>query len=312
MAFFDLTNPENLKNLKDGLYSSKYFFILSGKEIFLHEDFSFPSKDEFLEILEKAKGEKGTNAFFENFGFENSKDENHENDNHRNKNPGNPENKKTESKNHENAAGFSAILLENALEHDDFPSRNLKKISVQSVFAKGTEEEAFLSARARSILKWRKSMKFCQECASPLHDSGTFSARECEKCGKTYFPRIEPCIITLIQNGDKVLLARHRNRNVDSFACIAGFIEAGENAEHAVLREVKEETGLNVKNPCYKGSQSWPFPDQLMLAFTAEYESGEIRVQEDELSEAKWFSKDEIPDDTKPGSAAWRLLHNKF
>lgn len=305
MAFFDLTNPENLKRLKDAVYSSEYFFVLSGKDIFLHEDFSFPSKEEFLEILETLKKTENSKKDSEKNPEADSKTYS-DADSNLDSDRGNSFS--AFSENLENSFRFSAVLIED----ENFSSGNLKKFPIQSVFARGTEEEAFLSARARSILKWRKSMKFCQECASPLHDSRTFSARECEKCGKTYFPRIEPCIITLVQNGDKVLLARHKNRNVNSFVCIAGFIEAGENAEHAVIREVKEETGLNVKNPCYKGSQSWPFPDQLMLAFTAEYESGEINVQKDELSEAKWFSKDEIPDDTKPGSAAWRLLHNKF
>ena len=108
------------------------------------------------------------------------------------------------------------------------------------------------------------------------------------------------------------MLARHVQRNQDIYTCIAGFIEAGESAEEAVSREVKEEVGINVKNIKYKGSQGWPFPDQLMLAFTAEYESGTIKLQEDELSEAKWFSKENLPATPLPGSVAYKLINSLF
>ena len=109
--------------------------------------------------------------------------------------------------------------------------------------------------------------------------------------------------------GNEILLARHLQRNQDVYACIAGFMEAGETAEHAVRREILEETGISVKNIHYLGSQSWQFPDQLMLAFTAEYESGEINVQKEELIEAGWFDRNNCPATPQPGSIAYRLIH---
>ena len=108
------------------------------------------------------------------------------------------------------------------------------------------------------------------------------------------------------------MLARHVQRNQDIYACIAGFMEAGESAEQAVKREILEETGIKVKNICYKGSQSWPFPAHLMLAFTAEYESGEIKIQPDELSDAQWFNIHDNPATPPPGSIAYKLIHNEL
>ena len=96
------------------------------------------------------------------------------------------------------------------------------------------------------------------------------------------------------------------------YTCIAGFMEAGESAENAVKREVKEEVGLNIKNIRYRGSQSWPFPDQLMLGFTAEYESGELKLQKEEIADAQWFDRDNCPSSPKPGSIAYRLIHEEY
>ena len=119
---------------------------------------------------------------------------------------------------------------------------------------------------------------------------------------------LAPCIIVLISKGKQILLARHVQHTSDIYTCIAGFIEAGESAEEAVIREVHEEVGLTVKDIRYRGSQAWPYPNQLMLAFRAEYVSGDITVQKEELSEAAWFTRDALPPIPLPGSAAHRLI----
>lgn len=175
-----------------------------------------------------------------------------------------------------------------------------------------TSELGFLAARAHNLLMWRAKMRFCPTCTSGLHDDPKFTALKCIGCGRQFFPQIEPAIIVLVSKGDEILLARHVQRNQDIYSCIAGFVEAGESLEHCVAREVKEETSLNIKNIKYAGSQTWPFPDQLMLAFTAEYESGEIKVQEEELFEAKWFKRDALPAIPRPGSIAYNLIHGLF
>lgn len=188
----------------------------------------------------------------------------------------------------------------------------LKGMSLREYFSSHNESQIFRATRAKALVNWRENTKFCCGCGGKLVQHKSQNAQECPVCGKLYFPRIEPCIITLVNKDEKILLAKHVNRATDTYACIAGFIEAGETAEHAVKREVLEETGIHVKNVRYKGSQSWPFPDQLMLAFTAEYESGEISVQEDEIADAAWFDRDNLPITPLPGSVAYRLIHGKI
>lgn len=182
-------------------------------------------------------------------------------------------------------------------------------ITLRDYFATHKEEDCFFAFRARALGSWHKNTKFCSACGTKLIPHTTQTAMECPSCKQIFFPRIEPCIIVLIYKGDKILLARHTKRNQDIYACIAGFIEAGESAEQAVAREIKEEVGITVKNIKYKGSQSWPFPDQLMLGYTAEYESGDIKLQTEEISDAQWFDPENCPASPKPGSIAYRLIH---
>ena len=169
-----------------------------------------------------------------------------------------------------------------------------------------------LSARAKGLLNFRKTKRFCSICGGALKDDEKFTARTCVKCGHQFFPQIEPAIIVLVSKGDEILLAQHLNRTVNFYSCIAGFVEIGETIENAVVREIKEETGLAVKNVRYVASQAWPFPDQLMLAFRAEYAGGEIVPQPDEIREAKFFPRDNLPTTPPPGSVAWNLINGCF
>ncbi len=184
--------------------------------------------------------------------------------------------------------------------------------TIRQFFAENDEQTTLLVSRAKALINWRKNTRFCSICGSKLKNSLQFTAMECPNCKKIHFPRIEPCIIVLVNKGDKILLARHTQRNQDIYACLAGFMEAGETAEHAVAREIFEETGIQVKNIQYRGSQSWPFPSQLMLGFTAEYKSGEIRTQAEEISDAQWFDRDNCPATPQPGSIAYRLIHQEY
>ena len=172
-----------------------------------------------------------------------------------------------------------------------------------------------LAARAASLLVWREGFRFCPACGGRLVDDDDQTAARCPRCKRQHFPRIEPATITLVSRGDEILLVKNRNAVRSYFACVSGFVEAGESAEQCVVREVKEETALAVKNVRYVGSQAWPFPDQLMLAFRADWESGEIAIQHEEIAEAAWFRRDQLPPaDQLPreGSVAWRLVNNKF
>lgn len=130
----------------------------------------------------------------------------------------------------------------------------------------------------------------------------------CPACDYIQYPRITPCIITLVLNGDRALLAHGAGFPSGMFSCLAGFMEPGEDAEHAVQREVWEETRLRVGNLRYHGSQSWPFPHSLMLAFFAEYQGGEITPDGHEILQADWFERDRLPVIPPPGSISRALI----
>lgn len=165
-----------------------------------------------------------------------------------------------------------------------------------------------LACRAHSLLELRATYRFCPSCGGKLIDDNFFTAKKCAICGKQLFPRLEPAIIVLVSKGDDVLLVKNKNRTRDVYSCVAGFVEAGESAEQCVEREVMEETGIQIQNVRYIKSQSWPFPDQLMLAFRAEYLGGKIKVQEEELDDAAWFKKDSLPPLPFEGSVAYNLI----
>ncbi len=202
---------------------------------------------------------------------------------------------------------FTAIEL----EKDSPLPAGCEEIPLRSFFweQKNDPEVVRLAARAKGLLNFRKNKRYCACCGGALKDDPLFTARTCVQCGRQFFPQIEPAVIIIVKKGDKILLAEHQNRNDGMFSCIAGFVELGETLEQTVAREVKEETGITVKNIRYTGSQSWPYPDQLMLAFYADYDSGEIKIQEEELKQAGWFSMDNLPVTPPPGSVAYNLIH---
>jgi NAD+ diphosphatase len=188
-------------------------------------------------------------------------------------------------------------------------------IRLRAIMASPDPRLAALAApatRALGLINWHHATRFCSRCGKPLTDHDRELARHCAACGSLYFPRISPAIIVLVEKDGKILLARHSQRNQDMYSCLAGFLEHGESLEQCVAREVFEETHLEVHNIRYAGSQSWPFPDQHMVAFHAEWKSGEIIVDPSEILEAQWFSRAELPNTPMPGTVAWNLIHDHF
>ena len=162
----------------------------------------------------------------------------------------------------------------------------------------GVMDEALLSVagRAFQISTWARTHRFCGACGTPtVHLRGERCVK-CPGCGFMAYPRISPAMMVLIKRGDSILLARHRASPAPFFTALAGFVEAGESVEEAIHREVFEEVGLKVRNIAYFGSQPWPFPHSLMIAYTAEFADGDIRIDEAEIAEARWFG----PGDTLP------------
>jgi len=157
-------------------------------------------------------------------------------------------------------------------------------------------DEAGLLAYARALLLWRDRHRYCGKCGAPAQPISGGHAMQCtnEHCRTETFPRIDPAIIVLVTDGERALLGRQASWPVGRYSTIAGFVEAGESLEDAVVREVLEETGIEVAHADYHSSQPWPFPQSLMLGFMAHAATTQIDGQDDELEDVRWFTRDEI------------------
>ncbi|MBL4680221.1 MAG: NAD(+) diphosphatase [Pseudomonadales bacterium] len=152
-----------------------------------------------------------------------------------------------------------------------------------------------LAGRAAQILDWYRTHQYCGKCGQKTEDHPEDRAMVCQQCSIHSYPRLSPSIITLVHNEGQVLLARNHRFPRGMYSTLAGFVEPGESIEETVHREVFEEVGVKVKNLEYLGSQPWAFPNSLMLGFLAEYDSGEIVLQEEEIADAQWFSCQSLP-----------------
>jgi NAD+ diphosphatase len=182
-----------------------------------------------------------------------------------------------------------------ALDPGPDPVLGLVPIGLRELFARLDEPTTEMAARASQTLEWWVAHAYCGRCgaSTELHERET--ARVCPACGVLYFPRINPAVITLVHRGSEVLLAHGRQMRPGFYALVAGFVEPGETLERAAAREVREETGIEVSDLRYFGSQAWPFPSQLMVGFTARYAGGGIEVQESEVTDARWFPIGALP-----------------
>jgi NAD+ diphosphatase len=171
------------------------------------------------------------------------------------------------------------------------------------------EEDIFmLAGRAYQILHWDKLSQFCGRCGAPNRMKIDERAKQCDACGNIVYPRISPAIIIAIIKDDQILLAHNKNFRANMYSVIAGFMEPGEEFEDTAIREVNEEVSIQIKNIRYFASQSWPFPDSLMVGFTAEYASGEIKVDGVEIEHADWFDRDHLPEIPTTVSISGRLI----
>ena len=162
------------------------------------------------------------------------------------------------------------------------------------LFADGAHSFA-TAGKANQIMEWYNSHRYCGACGSSTEQHLTQRAVYCPQCQEQYFPRINPCAIMLVVRGEEILLARSARFKSGFYSCLAGFIEVGETPEQTVIREVREEVGIEIQNVRYFKSQSWPFPSQLMLGFLADYASGNIVPEPGEIEDAGWFNVENLP-----------------
>jgi len=153
-----------------------------------------------------------------------------------------------------------------------------------------------ICSRSVQLVEWSNKNKFCGSCGSKTVLHSVEKAMYCEGCNNLIYPRISPCIIVLVTDKERLLLAHNKNFPGKIYSTLAGFIEVGETVEEAIQREIFEEVNIKVKNCQYYGSQSWPFPSQLMLGFHAEYEEGDLKPDGDEIDIAEWFHFKSIPE----------------
>ena len=191
-------------------------------------------------------------------------------------------------------------------------SQDYELISIREVWHRFGHENFLKIGGAWQFANWFRNYKYCSCCGGKLSASQNDFGRICETCGKTFYAPLSPAIIVAITRDGKLLLAHNANFSNNRFSIIAGFVEPGESLEMTVQREILEEVNIHVKNIKYFGRQPWPFPNSLMLGFTAEWESGEITPDGTEIVNADWYSKQEISDLNIPDGAsiARRLINN--
>lgn len=187
------------------------------------------------------------------------------------------------------------LVVAAAAAPDDVASPGNRFAGLRSLFGVMSDDLVAIAGRAFQLVDWNRSHQYCGVCATPTERAEHERSRKCPACGHTAYPRISPAMMCLVTRGSEVLLARNVSFPAGRYSALAGFLEAGENIEEAVVREVQEEVGIQVAHPKYFASQSWPFPHSLMIAYTAEYAGGELTPNGHEIAEASWFTADNLP-----------------
>ena len=185
-----------------------------------------------------------------------------------------------------------------------------QKGSLYHILGRVDEQLFALAGRASQLLDWERDHQYCGRCGNPMRVDTQERAMRCDPCRVINYPRIAPCVIVLVTRGEELLLARNANFPQPMYSTLAGFIEAGETAEQTLAREVREEVGVEVANLRYFQSQSWPFPNQLMLGFFAEHAGGEIVCDGIEIADARWFHYSDLPMIPPSSSISGQLIQH--
>ena len=198
-------------------------------------------------------------------------------------------------------------LKGNDFAHDE---QEAEWVELRASWMRLGDEKWQQAVRAQELKNFHTAHKFCGFCGGHMAPSTDISVK-CDKCGREIWPGLSPAMVVLVTRnaGEEALLVHAANfRHADVHALVAGFVETGESLEQCVAREVKEETSIEICNIKYVGSQSWPFPSQMMVGFTAEYKSGEIRLSDGELTSAGWFTRGNHPPLPSPPSLSRHII----
>jgi NAD+ diphosphatase len=181
-------------------------------------------------------------------------------------------------------------------------------VPLRQVFGVAGAEAFAMAGRASQLIDWQLNHQHCGRCGhqTQLHEKDF--AMQCDQCGLSAYPRISPAVMVLVRRGRELLLARSPHFKPGMFSALAGFVEAGETLEQCAAREVKEEVGVEIEHLRYFSSQSWPFPNSLMIAFFADHCGGDITPDPSEIEAADWFDMDTLPTLPDPVSIARRLI----
>ena len=194
------------------------------------------------------------------------------------------------------------------LEHANALPDGHELQGLRALFGNVDETLAALAGRAFQIMEWDRNHQYCSRCGTPTEARREERSRACPKCKYTTYPPISPAIMVLITRGREILLARKPEWVPKRFSALAGFVEPGETLEDTVRRETHEEVGVEIENLRYFGSQPWPFPHSLMIAFTADYASGEVRPDGVEIEEARFFDVEQLPNLPQGISISRRMI----
>jgi NAD+ diphosphatase len=194
------------------------------------------------------------------------------------------------------------------LADDAIDIEGLRYAGLRSLFFVIPEPLVAIAGRAFQVIEWDRTHRYCGRCGAPTRDKANERAKECPSCGYVAYPRVSPAMMALVTRGSELLLARAHRFPPGMFSALAGFVESGETIEDCIRREVREEVGVEIGELRYFGSQSWSFPHSLMIAFTAEYAGGDIRCEDEEIAEARWFAADALPPLPASLSIARRLI----
>ena len=193
-----------------------------------------------------------------------------------------------------NLDGYTCWAVE--VGPDEEPPEGMVFRGLRSFFYRVDEEFFRMAGRAKQFIGWHVTHRFCGRCGGETEPAPGELAKRCTRCGMMHYPRLSPAAIVLVRRGDRILLARSPGFPKGLYSVLAGFVEPGESIEEAIVREVREEVGIEVQNVRYFGSQPWPFPNSLMVGFTADYAGGELTPEPGEIEDAGWYTAEELPE----------------